>query len=978
VGPPAPASVDELDVLTRLRERMLGRSDAGRVVGRYRLVRPLGQGGMGEVWQAEDPRLDRDVALKLLHRGGRHDVSHGRARLLREAQAIAQITHPNVVAVFDCGTVTTDGVPQAFIAMELVDGQPLDAWMASEPRTPAQILAVFVDAGRGLAAAHAVGQIHRDFKPANVMVTTDGRAKVLDFGLVLHESESQVSHSGVVAPARQGESTDVDSLRLTAPGLVMGTPRYMAPEQHSGGTVTAASDQFAFCCALLEALQGNAVFAGDTYADVGRAKIEGRVHRKGARPVPSWLRSILERGLDPAPASRWPSMAVLLRRLERPRGRMGTKVFVGVAGLGLAGFIVMPDRDRCDASSWSSDRAEQLMTRLVEPDDDPRTKEVAQRVVERVDDYGTRVAAHGRTSCEAHRDASIDDTAFERRVSCLAERSHELAATVSVLENTDVVAQGRADAILGTLRDPDACIDDSRPDAAIDRPDDDGVAQLVDEVRRRLSRARALRIAGKSSDARAELDAARTDLGDTDHPPVSAELELETGMLAAELGESTDVESLERALMVAESCRHDRVAAEAASALIHALTENPDAYDRVLALVQRGDALVRRVGDPPALRGRYWMAVGGLRMERMEYEESLAAYERSYASLSSVRPPEDPEVGVARANLGTVLRALERHDEAIAHHREVFAVRERTLGPHHPRTIRLLSGLAQDHEVADRPEEAIVLYQDAITRAETGLGPNHQELANALGGFARVARKLGRYDDSRAAYLRALEIAERRGESESADAALLLSNLGNLERQTDRLDEARKHVERALELRERQLGGQHYWTGQSQYTLAGIELLAGNYERARVLALDAASTLATARGAQKNELSHAQIRVVNAYLELGRLDDARRHLALAIAAAPEEDVGVLTASGRIQLADGDPTGAIASFTKATELAKDAWLRGEARTRLAVAQRVAGDPSAAAASFARARDELESAREAGRAGLRLWHAAQRGD
>lgn len=970
-------SVDELGVLGRLRERMLGRRPEPRVIDRYSLVRPLGQGGMGEVWLADDPRLGRRVALKLLRRSVGHDASQGRARMLREAQAIAQITHPNVVSVFDCGTVVVDpdAGPRAFIAMEYVEGKPLDAWLVAEPRSAEAILAVFIDAGRGLAAAHAAGQIHRDFKPANVMVANDGRAKVLDFGLVIHDGDSQVSQNHPV-DVPTGASSGGD-MRLTEPGVVMGTPRYMSPEQHTGDTVTPASDQFSFCCALLEALQGDVVFAGTTHVDLGRAKLDGRVERDGRRPVASWLRAILERGLDPSPAQRWPAMDVLLRRLQRPRrGRLHALVG-GTACVAVLGIVAMPQHDRCDvaASSWTNDRAEQLASRLSSPDSDEREQAIVERVESRVADYGTRLAAHATATCEAHRDATLDAAAFDARVSCLAERRGELDAAIRVLETTDVVAMGRADAILATLRDPDACTTDDTRDVAELRPDDDRVALAVDLARGRISLAHALRYAGKDRDARAQLDAAREDLAEIDHPPVLAELELEAGRLAADMNEPTAIALLEQALMLAESCGHDRVAAEAASALIHALTQVPSEHERALAMIGRGDALVRRAGDTPALRGRYWMAVGGLRMQRMEYAESLAAYERSYASLASVLPPEDPDVGIARVNLGTVLRNLDRHDEAIAHHREVLATRERTMGPNHPRTVRLLIGLAQDHEVAERPDAAITIYEDAVARAEAGLGPNHHDLANALGGLARVARTLERYDDSRVAYVHALEIAERRGEMETADAALLLANLGNLERQTDRLDDARTHLERALEIRERVLGQQHYFVAHSRHTLAGVELAAGNPERARGLALDAIRIFSVAPGTHRDELSNAEVRVANACLELARLDEARRHLDLAMAASSEEDDSYLIARGRLQLADGDVAAATTTLEKAVDVAKSSWDRGSARTHLAIAQRAAGDRVAASETFARAREDLVAAGLAGQHGLRVWTAAQ---
>jgi serine/threonine protein kinase len=230
----------------------------GSTLGRYLILDFLGVGGMGVVYSAYDPGLDRKVAIKLLRpttnaHGG---TTAGRSRLLREAQALARLSHPNVIAVHDVGTFED----QVFVAMEYAEGQTLSAWLREEPRSVREIVAAFLEAGRGLAAAHAAGLVHRDFKPANVLFG-NGRARVLDFGLACTDV-SRESGERVVAledlppalplpPPLTGDSTQDPSLNalgtpLTMTGTLMGTPAYMAPEQMAGRPVDARTDQFSF------------------------------------------------------------------------------------------------------------------------------------------------------------------------------------------------------------------------------------------------------------------------------------------------------------------------------------------------------------------------------------------------------------------------------------------------------------------------------------------------------------------------------------------------------------------------------------------------------------------------------------------------------------------------------------------------------------------------------------------------------------
>ncbi len=274
-------------------------------LGRYRIDGVLGTGGMGIVHIAFDLDLERRVAIKLLQPD---QTQSGRARLLREARAMARLDHPNVVTIFEVDSI--DGID--FVVMEWVDGGSLKSWLAEVPRTEAEILEAFVGAGRGLAAAHAAGMVHRDFKPHNVLRSTRGEVQVTDFGLA-RESNAPADELEPSASASMSSRL----LDLTQAGAIAGTPPYMAPEQWACEPVTPAVDQFAFCVALWEALTGARPYDGPT-EDVLRAKIEAGPANLDCTRIPRRLRAVLLRGLDPDPAKRFASMEALLAALSSP------------------------------------------------------------------------------------------------------------------------------------------------------------------------------------------------------------------------------------------------------------------------------------------------------------------------------------------------------------------------------------------------------------------------------------------------------------------------------------------------------------------------------------------------------------------------------------------------------------------------------------------------------------------------------------
>ena len=335
----AGASVPAADPVARTV--MAPAAPPGRVaarIGRYVLLRPVGEGGMGVVYAAYDEELDRRVALKLLHgeASDGSDGSDGRARLVREAQALARLSHPNVVQIHEIGE--HDG--RVFVAMEYVDGVTLGEWQRAAPRSLADVQGAYRQAAEGLLAAHRAGLVHRDFKPDNVLVGADGRVRVVDFGL---------ARRGRAAPepaaAAAGEATEPPG--ATARGALIGTPAYMSPEQFEGRPADARSDVFSFSVALWEALHGERPFAGRAVHEIAAAVVRGE-RRPPVVDLPARLASALDRGLAVDPDARWSSMEPLCAALAvdpagdpsaaaRQRGLFTAAI--GVMAVGIAGGL---------------------------------------------------------------------------------------------------------------------------------------------------------------------------------------------------------------------------------------------------------------------------------------------------------------------------------------------------------------------------------------------------------------------------------------------------------------------------------------------------------------------------------------------------------------------------------------------------------------------------------------------------------------
>ncbi len=424
----APA-YDQLDadrVLGRVLEGVLDRPVEPVRAGRYVLLDALGQGGLGTVYAAWDPEIDRRVAIKLIRADTADGIDDVQARLRREAQTLAKVVHPNVVTVYDVGTFRD----QLFLAMELVPGHTLRRWLAEAERPWAEIRDVLVQAGRGLAAVHDAGLVQRDFKPQNVIVGA-GVVKVLDFGLARAFASTEVSTAKSILPHASSSLVDV---QITMPGLFAGTPAYMAPEQCRPGPIDARADQFAFCVTAFEALFGERPFPDDTRARL-TAIADGRIPPPPtARAVPGWLHAAIVRGLANDPAARHPSMnhllAAMQRDLRRQRSGWAIAAAATVSALATAAAITWWPRPIA-----ASDRAE--LDRLVA---EVTLAAAEHRFVYPSPDDPKRPTAYSSTVALEHLGGPIAETADERA----AELRQQLAAQLEQLGDEYTALPGGA------------------------------------------------------------------------------------------------------------------------------------------------------------------------------------------------------------------------------------------------------------------------------------------------------------------------------------------------------------------------------------------------------------------------------------------------------------------------------------------------------------------------------------------------------
>ena len=487
------------------------------VIGRYVVLEPIGAGGMGIVYAAFDFALGRKVAIKLVRaRPGK--PSFGSARLLREAQAAAKLSHPNIITIHDVGTFAG----QVFIAMEIVEGGSLAAWLDEQRRPWRDVLAAFVQAGRGLAAAHAAGIIHRDFKPENVFIGRDGRVRVGDFGLA--RAASSPSEGDDAIPAEVSPSLEeplsaaaMAESALTRTGTRVGTPAYMAPEQHAGEVVDHRADQFSFCVALYEGLYGQRPFRGEdmeaiaAHAGIGLPRDPPEDSR-----TPAWLYGVLARGLSARPKDRFPSMDALLAALNVRHTTWTRAVALAMAvlaGTTLALWhgqqpppLLCAGAERKLAGVWDDGRRERAHEAFLATGA-PGAPETWRTVERNLDEYAAGWVKMHTEACEATQlRGEQSQEMLDLRTQCLSRRLDEVNALVDLFTRADSTVVSKAAVASRLVSSVNDCADAVLLREGVRLPSDPAKRAVHDALARQLAEVKALQYTAKYTEALALAD----------------------------------------------------------------------------------------------------------------------------------------------------------------------------------------------------------------------------------------------------------------------------------------------------------------------------------------------------------------------------------------------------------------------------------------------------------------------------------------
>ena len=761
----------------------------GDTVGRFVVLEELGVGGMGVVYSAYDPQLDRKVAIKLLAAAARTG-DDAKLRLLREAQAMAKINHPNVVKVHEVGTYGE----QIYLAMEFADAGTLRGWLKA-PRDARAILDVFGAAGRGLAAAHALGLVHRDFKPDNVLMSKDGGVRVTDFGLVI------ATDAAAIATAKSEPSPAVEltsslsgntplSQNLTRTGAVLGTPTYMAPEQFSGDPPTAKTDQFAFCVALYEALYRVRPFAGDNYAELSTNVVSGELlpAPSGAR-VPAWLRRVLVRGLATDPVNRHASMAELIAALSRDPSRRRKRVAAWMAGVALAGAgvaaAVLWSRqggpvcgtgDDRVATAWSPSERAKLEQAFVAAGR-PNGGAVAEHVEQIVDRWTSAWKQGYVDACRAtHERGEQSAQLLDLRMQCLTRRLATARATI------DLMAAGGADAVDHGLDAALAlptvapCADAVALTAAVAPPEGEAARAAVDLARKQLDLVAAQEKLGRYRQARAVADTALAAARATKYGPIIAEALYALGDVQSGQSEPAAADTLGEAMQIAAEAGDTATLIAAASGRMFELTQTARyAAARELGVI--ADALAKHAPPPPMTAVRLGNAEALLLVHVGEPKAAQARYEQTLAFAQRELGPEHTETLSTLNQLGNLYKDEGRYDDARKALEQVLAITERAAGKDHPGVASALNNLANVYRVEGKLPAAKQLYDRALAIRLAVLGPDHPDTGASYQNLCTYFSDAGDAAAALASCEHALAIFER---AYGKDSALLVDTLNDL------------------------------------------------------------------------------------------------------------------------------------------------------------------------------------------------------
>ncbi len=842
----------------------------GESLGRYTVLELIGRGGMGEVFKAYDPELDRVIALKVLRPELVEQSAQARARFAREAQAMGRLNHPNVVSVYDVGA----GADRVFVAMELVSGPNLSAWLAQHRNAPPrEIVELFLQAGRGLAAAHDAGIVHRDFKPSNVIV--GDRVRVADFGLArliqeplpdeashqrfevsskANDNAHEASDNATTAPTRATDKlanavTDASDAvahsdpgaghhdgGITQTGHLVGTPAYMAPEQRAGATPTALSDQYSFGVALHEGVFG---VRPDAATPATRRK------------VPSWLAAVVDRALQVRPADRYPSMRHLLAALGRDPWRARRRAAWVVGAAVVIGSLVVAARDatpRCESAEpqvaglWAPP-AQARVAAAFRATGLPYAEDTFSKVDRGLRQWQAAWAREHRNACEAtHVRHEQSDARLDRRMRCLSRAKADVAALVTELGHADGRALDRATQATGDLGATDVCADASLL-SATEPPRNPVVRGEVEALREGLSRLAAQRKLGQWREGLALGETLVEHARRVAHDPMLAQVLVAVASLNLTADGDVDgaIERSYEAALLGSATQDDNVVASAFDNLLYALGSKKQKFDAAEVAYRAAQAAIARLGNPP------------------RYVAELKLY-RSYALYRK----------------GDFAGALALRRELVLLQTEIY-------GPDSYQVASTLGQIAGAMTRLGRAVEARPIFERSLAIAERAIGPLHPNLGVMLQNAGGSVRETGDIDAAARFLERAVEVEEARMARDNPAHAHAIESLAAVRYEQRRLGDARALLERAIQMRLAKLGPEAPELASSYAILAAVELLEGRPAEAYRLFQQCIAIEHKAFGEVHPQLGGSYRETAGALIALGRWDEAQKAIDRALA-----------------------------------------------------------------------------------------------
>ncbi|MGB1015115.1 MAG: protein kinase domain-containing protein [Nannocystaceae bacterium] len=740
-------------------------------LGRFVLLDRLGEGGIGTVHLAYDPQLDRRVALKLLHTAHGSSSAH-RIRLLREAQALARLAHPNVVPVHDAGIFDN----QVYLVMEYVRGKTLREVADTHPswRT---IISMYLQAGKGLAAAHRAGVIHRDFKPDNAIRGDDGRVRVLDFGLARGVTNQQTLATGddemfgerehpaqptqelgeMARPQASVTATDVGlEARLTVTGAVMGTPAYMAPEQFLGEKTDARTDQFCFCASLWEALYGSRPFHGDSLLELSKSVQRGEPKAPTRTGVPGWLQPVLARGLAVSPGARWKTMDELLAALRRDPTRK--RWLLGTLGLGIAlavgGLFAVQAREQhlqvscTDAGAaidqeWSQVRRDGLRETF-----EATGRAYGRTSYERVDE---RLSLWADTWREARTEACLDhelrsqtsDETYTKTLECLSEGQQAFSSLVASLHRGHGFAIQESISAAAALASPTQCLDKEKLERRPLMPPE--LAGPVREVRGQIADARTSKRLGELGHAERQAKDALARAKEIDWAPLMTRARLTLGSIGIAQGKYERARAeIRRVYFEAREQGLKDISLASAIHLVYVTGVYQMRPSEGMLWADLATAELAAIPSPgEMMEAQVDQANARMLALRGNDSEALARFQRALGRLKHAVGPTHPDYGDAINNLAILQAQRGAQLEARDLYERSLEINESTYGRGHPRTGKTLENLGYTLLGLGDVEQATLVFQRNMTVHVEAFGWRHVLTAEAFLNFGALLDEVG-------------------------------------------------------------------------------------------------------------------------------------------------------------------------------------------------------------------------------------------